>query len=88
MPGMDEPYKGWSAILMEQLARHPRTQPPAYQGYAAVLDKGTSFGTPNPYEVEMVELIVSFFPSIQKVRMRSGTEATMSAIRLARGFTM
>ncbi|HRJ47862.1 MAG TPA: glutamate-1-semialdehyde 2,1-aminomutase, partial [Opitutaceae bacterium] len=55
---------------------------------AAALERGTSFGTPNPYEVEMAELIVSFFPSIQKVRLcSSGTEATMSAIRLARGFT-
>ena len=54
---------------------------------ATALDNGTSFGTPNPYEVEMAELIVDFFPSIQKVRLcSSGTEATMSAIRLARGF--
>jgi glutamate-1-semialdehyde 2,1-aminomutase len=57
-------------------------------GIAAALERGTSFGTPNPYEVEMAELIVKFVPSIQKVRMcNSGTEATMSAIRLARGFT-
>lgn len=55
---------------------------------ADALARGTSFGTPNPYEVEMAELIVTFFPSIQKVRLcSSGTEATMSAIRLARGFT-
>ncbi len=55
---------------------------------AAALENGTSFGTPNPYEVEMAELIVRFVPSIKKVRMcNSGTEATMSAIRLARGFT-
>jgi glutamate-1-semialdehyde 2,1-aminomutase len=52
------------------------------------LDRGTSFGTPNPLEVEMAELITQFVPSIEKVRMcNSGTEATMSAIRLARGFT-
>ena len=58
------------------------------EAIADALARGTSFGTPNPYEVEMAELIVSFFPSIQKVRMcSSGTEATMSAIRLARGFT-
>src|SRR5687767_2797200 len=49
---------------------------------------GTSFGIPNPYEVEMARLICSAVPSVQKVRMcNSGTEATMSAIRLARGFT-
>ena len=55
---------------------------------AEALEAGTSFGTPNPREVEMAELITRFVPSIRKVRMcNSGTEATMSAIRLARGFT-
>ncbi len=49
---------------------------------------GTSFGIPNPLEVRMAELVVKCVPSVQKVRMcNSGTEATMSAIRLARGFT-
>lgn len=49
---------------------------------------GVSFGIPNPYEVEMAELIVDWVPSVEKVRMvNSGTEATMSAVRLARGFT-
>lgn len=49
---------------------------------------GTSFGIPNPLEVRMAELIRAAVPSVQKVRMcSSGTEATMSAIRLARGFT-
>jgi glutamate-1-semialdehyde 2,1-aminomutase len=49
---------------------------------------GTSFGIPNPFEVTMAKLICSLVPSVQKVRMcNSGTEATMSAIRLARGFT-
>jgi glutamate-1-semialdehyde 2,1-aminomutase len=47
-----------------------------------------SFGAPGKKEVEMAELIVSMVPSIEKVRMvNSGTEATMSAVRLARGFT-
>ena len=50
--------------------------------------RGLSFGIPNPYEVEMAELICQWMPSIEKVRMvNSGTEATMSSIRLARGFT-
>lgn len=50
--------------------------------------QGTSFGIPNPLEVEMARLVCSAVPSIQKVRFcNSGTEATMSAIRLARGFT-
>src|SRR5215475_5499297 len=49
---------------------------------------GLSFGIPNPLEVEMAELICDWVPSIEKVRMvNSGTEAAMSAIRLARGFT-
>ena len=50
--------------------------------------RGISFGIPNPFEVEMAELICTWMPSIEKVRMvNSGTEATMSCIRLARGFT-
>lgn len=50
--------------------------------------RGVSFGIPNPFEVEMAELICRWVPSIEKVRMvNSGTEATMSCIRLARGFT-
>ncbi len=50
--------------------------------------RGLSFGIPNPLEVEMAELICSWMPSIEKVRMvNSGTEATMACIRLARGFT-
>ena len=54
----------------------------------AAADHGTSFGILNPFEVTMVKLICSLVPSVQKVRMtNSGTEACMSAIRLARGFT-
>ena len=69
-------------------AIHGHNHPRIRAAIAAALEDGTSFGTPNPREVEMAELIVRFFPSIQKVRMcSSGTEATMSAIRLARGFT-
>jgi glutamate-1-semialdehyde 2,1-aminomutase len=50
--------------------------------------QGTSFGIPNPLEVRMARLICSAVPSVEKVRMcNSGTEACMSAIRLARGFT-
>ncbi|HEX8373382.1 MAG TPA: glutamate-1-semialdehyde 2,1-aminomutase [Chthoniobacterales bacterium] len=70
---------------------------PAILGHApkVVLDaivetaqRGVSFGIPNPLEIEMAETIIRFVPSIQKVRMvNSGTEATMSCIRLARGFT-
>ena len=54
----------------------------------AAADHGTSFGIPNPFEVTMAKLICELVPSVQKVRMcNSGTEACMSAIRLARGFT-
>jgi len=50
--------------------------------------RGLSFGIPNPLELELAELICRWMPSIEKVRMvNSGTEATMSCIRLARGFT-
>jgi len=50
--------------------------------------RGLSFGTPNPLEVEMAETICRMVPSLEKVRMvNSGTEATMSCVRLARGFT-
>ena len=53
-----------------------------------VAKDGISFGIPNPFEVEMARTICDWVPSVQKVRMcNSGTEATMSAIRLARGFT-
>ncbi len=54
----------------------------------SALQKGTSFGAPTILETELAELVVAAVPSIEKVRMvSSGTEATMSAIRLARGFT-
>src|SRR5882724_6789882 len=54
----------------------------------AAAEQGTSFGIPNPSEVTMAKLICSLVPSVKKVRMtNSGTEACMSAIRLARGFT-
>ena len=49
---------------------------------------GTSFGAPTPLETELAEIIVNAVPSIEKVRLvNSGTEATMSAIRVARGYT-
>lgn len=58
------------------------------EALSAVAAKGTSFGAPNELEVELAEEIVAAVPSIEMVRMvNSGTEATMSAIRLARGVT-
>src|SRR5580700_10297544 len=69
-------------------AIHGHNNPAIRLAIAKALENGTSFGTPNPYEVRMAELITAFVPSIKKVRMcNSGTEATMSAVRLARGFT-
>lgn len=54
----------------------------------AAVDRGLGFGTNSPDEVRMAELITKIVPAVEKVRMtNSGTEATMSAIRLARGFT-
>jgi glutamate-1-semialdehyde 2,1-aminomutase len=51
-------------------------------------ERGTSFGAPTEAENELAELIIAAVPSVAKVRLvNSGTEATMSAIRLARGFT-
>ncbi len=52
------------------------------------LEHGVSYGAPTALEVQMADLLVQLLPSIEKVRMvNSGTEATMSALRLARGFT-
>ncbi|MEW6218515.1 MAG: glutamate-1-semialdehyde 2,1-aminomutase [Thermodesulfobacteriota bacterium] len=54
----------------------------------AAMADGTSFGAPCPLEVELAEMIVAAVPSMEQVRcVSSGTEATMSAIRLARGYT-
>jgi glutamate-1-semialdehyde 2,1-aminomutase len=62
--------------------------PEAVQALREVLEIGTSFGAPTEREVEIAELITKLVPSVEKVRLvNSGTEATLSAIRLARGFT-
>ena len=64
------------------------THPKIIAAIKAAAEHGTSFGIPNPFEVTMAKLIKSAVPSVGKVRMcNSGTEACMSAIRLARGFT-
>ena len=62
--------------------------PEVINALAEALSNGTSFGAPNELEVRIAEEIVDALPSIEMVRMvNSGTEATMSAIRLARGVT-
>lgn len=62
--------------------------PKVVQAIHAAVDRGTSFGAPTEAENRLAELIVEAVPSIEMVRLvNSGTEATMSAIRLARGYT-
>jgi len=62
--------------------------PKVVKAVQAATALGLGFGTPNPIEVEMAELITRLMPSIEQVRMvNSGTEATQTAIRLARGYT-
>ncbi|MFT5858231.1 MAG: glutamate-1-semialdehyde 2,1-aminomutase [Flavobacteriaceae bacterium] len=62
--------------------------PSVYNGVVAALQNGSSFGTPTTLENELADLILSRNPYIDKIRfVSSGTEAVMSALRLARGYT-
>jgi len=62
--------------------------PVVIEALAAAMRNGTSFGASTPAEADLAELVISAFPHMQKVRfVSSGTEATMSAIRLARAYT-
>ena len=77
-----ELINSWGPMLLGH--NHPKVR----DAVIKAMEDGTSFGAPTAKEVEIAELIVSMVPSIEKVRMvNSGTEATMSAIRVARGFT-
>ncbi|MFC3985047.1 glutamate-1-semialdehyde 2,1-aminomutase [Streptosporangium jomthongense] len=72
----------WGPMILGH--RHPAVVEALQEALAA----GTSFGTATPGEVELAEEIVSLVEPVEKVRLvSSGTEATMSAVRLARGFT-
>ena len=72
----------WGPMILGH--RHPDV----IAAVQSALERGTSFGAPTDLEVELAELVIAAVPSVEKVRMvNSGTEATMSAIRLARGFT-
>jgi glutamate-1-semialdehyde 2,1-aminomutase len=72
----------WGPLLLGHC--HPEV----IDAVRAALDRGTSFGASTEQEVELAQLIRAAFPSMEKVRLvNSGTEATMSAIRVARGFT-
>jgi glutamate-1-semialdehyde 2,1-aminomutase len=72
----------WGPLLLGH--RHPAI----LEALSAALEIGTSFGAPTQQEIELAEAIRDAVPSVEMVRLvNSGTEATMSAIRLARGFT-
>ena len=62
--------------------------PAIVQAVQSAAERGTSFGIPSEAEVRMAQVVKDYVPSVEKVRMvNSGTEACMSAIRVARGFT-
>ncbi|MDQ1330906.1 MAG: glutamate-semialdehyde -aminomutase [Thermodesulfobacteriota bacterium] len=72
----------WGPMILGH--RHPAV----VKAVNSALKKGTSFGAPTEPEIRLAEMIIEAVPSVEMVRMvNSGTEATMSAIRLARGFT-
>jgi len=72
----------WGALLLGH------AHPAVTRAIANAAASGTSFGTPTELETQLAELIVSMMPSIERLRfVSSGTEATLSAIRLARGYT-
>ena len=72
----------WGPLVLGHAA------PVVLDAIAAAMRKGTSFGASTPSEADLAELVLSAFPHMQKVRfVSSGTEATMSAIRLARAYT-
>ena len=67
---------------------HGHAHPVVVEAITAAARDGTSFGAPTPREVELAELVVGAVPSVEVVRfVNSGTEATMSAVRLARAYT-
>ena len=72
----------WGPLILGH--RHPAVM----QAIVSVLERGTSFGAPTDLEVQLAEKVIAAVPSVEMVRMvNSGTEATMSAVRLARGAT-
>lgn len=64
------------------------SHPSVVKALKSAIENGTSYGAPTPLEIELAQMVITAYPAIEKVRMvNSGTEATMSAIRAARGFT-
>src|SRR5208283_5075079 len=62
--------------------------PAVVKALKTAIENGTSYGAPTPLEIELAQMIIEAYPSIEMIRMvNSGTEATMSAIRVSRGFT-
>lgn len=77
-----ELINSWGPMILGHA--HPLVE----EAVKKAIEGSPSFGAPTRREVEMAELIASMVPSVEKVRMvNSGTEATMSAVRVARGFT-
>jgi glutamate-1-semialdehyde 2,1-aminomutase len=69
-------------------AIHGHAYGPILRAIQETAERGTSFGIPNPLEVDLAKLVLAFVPAAEKVRFtNSGTEACMTAIRLARGAT-
>jgi len=67
---------------------HGHSHPDVVDAISATVKNGTSFGAPTPSEIDLASMVVEAVPSVEKVRfVNSGTEATMSAVRLARGYT-
>ncbi len=72
----------WGPLILGH--RHPAV----IEAITSVLERGTSFGAPIDLEVQLAQMVIEAVPSVEMVRMvNSGTEATMSAVRLARGVT-
>jgi glutamate-1-semialdehyde 2,1-aminomutase len=72
----------WGPMILGH--NHPKVVSAIQQA----LENGTSYGAPTPLEIELAEMVISAYPAMDMVRfVSSGTEATMSAIRLARGYT-
>jgi len=82
----DKPYVDYIGSWGPMVAGH--SHPKVIEAVMQAVQSGLSYGAPTEIETTMAETICSIVPSMQMVRMcSSGTEATMSAIRLARGFT-
>jgi glutamate-1-semialdehyde 2,1-aminomutase len=72
----------WGPLILGHA--HPRV----VQALSAAAARGTSYGAPSPLEVELAKLVQQFMPNLEMMRfVNSGTEATMTALRLARAYT-